>query len=66
MLLGKKQAVVHIAEKILVFQPLNFGGITPMTYGLYSGGLPFEVLHEAIMKVSFRRGMVVGAYEYAK
>jgi hypothetical protein len=28
MLLGKKQAVVHIAEKILVFQPLNFGGIT--------------------------------------
>ena len=54
MLLGKRQAVVHIAEKILVFQPLNFGGITPMTYGLYSGGLPFEVLQEAIMKVSFR------------
>ena len=28
--------------------------ISTMTYGLYSGGLPFEVLHEAIMKVSFR------------
>ena len=28
--------------------------ISTMTYGLYSGGLPFEVLHEDIMKVSFR------------